>query len=188
MSYDPAADRTVLPPNPGWLFIVLGVVWMVLGLLAIGEPYVATDIAIVFFGALLLFGGALQTIQAFMTMRRHGFLWRLLEGLLSLFVGVLLVSNPVWGATVLTLLIACFLVVGGVLRIVLAFQIRQHGSWIWLLLSGVIEVFLGLLIWTGWPGTSAWVIGLFIGIRMLFQGSSMLALGLALRTLPGERV
>ena len=92
------------------------------------------------------------------------------------------------GATVLTLLIACFLVVGGVLRIVLAFQIRQHGSWIWLLLSGVIEVFLGLLIWTGWPGTSAWVIGLFIGIRMLFQGSSMLALGLALRTLPGERV
>jgi uncharacterized membrane protein HdeD (DUF308 family) len=188
MSLDPAGDRPALPPKIWWLFIVVGVVWMILGLLAIGEPYVATDIAVIFFGVLLVVGGGLQSVQALATMRRHGFLLRLLEGLLSLAVGILLLVDPVQGEIGLTLLIAVFLTIGGFMRIFLAFQLRRLGSWFWLLLSGIIEVLLGLLIWTGWPGTSAWVIGLFIGIRMLFQGSSMLALGLTLRGVRGSRV
>ena len=184
MSLDPAADRPALPPAVWWLFVLLGVVWMVLGLLAIAEPEIATGITVLFLGWLLLIGGVLQTVQAIATMGRHGSLLRLLEGLLCIAVGVLLLIGPQQAAISLTLLIAILLLVGGFLRIFLSFQLRSVGNWFWLLLSGIIEVLLGALIWSGWPGTSEWVIGLFVGIRMLFQGSSMLALGLALRALP----
>ncbi len=180
MSLNPPADRPSMPRHVWWFFVVLGVIWMILGLLAIAEPELATGITVVFIGALLLVGGGAQSVHAFATLRRPGFFLRLLEGLLSIAVGVLLLACPQMGQLYLTLLIAFFLMIGGFMRIFLSLLWRSVGNWFWLLLSGVIEVLLGVLIWTGWPGTSEWVIGLFIGIRMLFQGSSMLALGLAL--------
>ena len=96
-------------------------------------------------------------------------------------VGAVLLADPVGGAIGLTLLIGIFLIVGGVLRFVLGFMVRQAGPWVWLLASGVLEFLLGLLIVTGWPGSAMWVIGQFVGIRMLFSGTSMVALGLSPR-------
>jgi uncharacterized membrane protein HdeD (DUF308 family) len=188
MSLDPTIDRSKLPPASAWLlFVVLGVVWMVLGLLAIGEPHVATNIAVLFLGGLLTLGGVLHIVHAFVSRRWYGFLFRLLEGVLCLLIGgLLLIDNPKIGEMLLTVLLTVILILGGVFRIVLGLQLRQMGNWFVLLLGGVIEVLLGLMIVGGWPQTSEWVIGLFIGIRMLFNGSSMLALGLALRSLPGE--
>lgn len=183
MSLNPAGDPPSLPRHVWWFFVLLGVIWTILGLMAIGEPHIATNIAVVFIGVLLLVGGGAQSVTAFATLRRPGFFLRLLEGLLSIAVGVLLLVDPRQGEIGLTLLIALFLTIGGFMRIFLSLQWRSFGNWFWLLLSGVIEVLLGALIWTGWPGTAEWVIGLFIGIRMLFQGSSMLALGLALSAL-----
>ena len=111
----------------------------------------------------------------------------MLEGLLSIAVGVLLVVDPVQGEIGLTLLLALFLTIGGFMRIFLSLLWRSVGNWFWLLLSGIIEVLLGALIWTSLPTIAPWLIGLFIGIRMLFQGSSMLALGLALNALSRAR-
>lgn len=173
-------------PAGGALFIILGVVWVVLGAAAIIAPWYATMAAILFLGVLLTVGGVLHCIHAFLTRDWEGFLVHLLEGLLNLLVGAILLADPVGGAIGLTLLIGVFLLIGGVLRSTMGFLVRRSRAWGWLLASGVLETILGVIVLTGWPGSAAWVIGLFIGVRMLFAGTSMLALGLAPRPPIGQ--
>jgi uncharacterized membrane protein HdeD (DUF308 family) len=91
-----------------------------------------------------------------------------------------MIENPVAAAVGLTLLVAACLLVGGILRIVLSVAERFDG-WRWLLLNGIISLLLGLSIWRQWPLSGQWVIGLFVGIEILFSGLSWLMLGLAVR-------
>jgi uncharacterized membrane protein HdeD (DUF308 family) len=51
-------------------------------------------------------------------------------------------------------------------------------------LSGIIDLVLGVLIWQEWPASALWVIGLFVGINMIFRGFTWIGLGLSLRALP----
>ncbi len=83
----------------------------------------------------------------------------------------------------MTLLVACFLMVGGVFKIVAALG-YQFAAWGWPLVSGVIDLVLGVMIWQEWPASALWVIGMFVGINMIFRGFNWIALGMALRSLP----
>ena len=92
-------------------------------------------------------------------------------------VGLLFLRAPLNALAVLTLLIACFLMVGGVFKIVSAVSYR-FAAWGWSLASGIIDVILGVMIWQEWPASALWVIGLFVGINLLFRGINWIALGL----------
>jgi len=83
----------------------------------------------------------------------------------------------------LTLLIAMFLIFGGVSRIVVAISFR-FPNWIWLLVHGLINLWLGVAIWQEWPFSGLWVIGLFVGIDMIFNGLSLVMLALAAKKIP----
>ncbi len=80
------------------------------------------------------------------------------------------------------MLIAVFLIMGGTFRIVAALAVRFHHR-AWVMLNGVISLLLGLLIWSQWPVSGLWVIGLFIGIDMIFYGWSLIMLGFTARRL-----
>jgi uncharacterized membrane protein HdeD (DUF308 family) len=97
--------------------------------------------------------------------------------------GMFLIDSPVAAALGLTLIIAAYLMVGGILRIVLAVVERFH-SWGWVLLNGVVSLVLGVSIWRQWPLSGLWVIGLFVGIEMLFSGLAWLMLGMGVRSIP----
>ncbi|HVS36845.1 MAG TPA: DUF308 domain-containing protein, partial [Gemmataceae bacterium] len=97
-------------PAGGVWFVLLGVVWIILGLVLISAPLIATLAAVWIFGLLLVIGGVLHTVHAFTVRDWPGFLLYLIEGLLVLLVGVLLLIDPVGGAIGLTLLIGFFLV------------------------------------------------------------------------------
>jgi len=92
------------------------------------------------------------------------------------------VERPGLGAEVITFMLAIALLVGGSFRIVMALSERFHG-WGWVLLNGIVTLVLGILIWRQWPESSLWVIGLFVGIDMVFAGWSLVMAGLAVRTL-----
>jgi uncharacterized membrane protein HdeD (DUF308 family) len=77
--------------------------------------------------------------------------------------------------------------VGGIFKVVAAVAYR-FAAWGWSLAGGIIDVILGLMIWQGWPASSLWVIGLFVGINFLFRGLNWIALGLALRSLPRTKM
>jgi uncharacterized membrane protein HdeD (DUF308 family) len=98
-------------------------------------------------------------------------------------VGFLMVTRPLEVALPLTLLLAVFFLVSGFFRI-FASLAMQYPSWGWALLSGVINVVLGTIIWAEWPWSGLWVIGMFVGIDMLFRGWSYVVFALAVRRLP----
>lgn len=175
---DPTAVHA-LHDKWGW-FVALGVVLIVLGTVALGTSVVATLVSVLFIGWLLIVGGAMQAAHAFGVRPWSGFFLRLFAGLLTLVVGLLLISNPAAGAVSLTLLIAAFFLVGGLFRISAALTHRLPGRG-WALLSGTVTLFLGILIWAEWPVSGLWVIGTFVGIDMLFDGWSLVTLGLAMR-------
>lgn len=153
---------------------------MVLGAAAIATSTVVTVASMVFLGALLLIGGALQIGYTFSVRNWSGFFLSLLAGILYAVVGFLLIAHPTAGALSLTLLLAAFYIVGGIFRIVGALATRfEH--WGWALFSGIVTLILGLLIWTGWPATGLWVFGLFIGIDLLVYGWFWVMLALAAR-------
>jgi uncharacterized membrane protein HdeD (DUF308 family) len=164
-------------------FVLLGIALIVLGCAALGSVVIASLATAVIIGMLILLGGFAETLGAFWCRGWSGFFLHLLSGVLSIVIGVLFLRAPVDALLALTLLVACFLMVGGIFKIVAALSYR-FGAWGWPLASGIIDLILGVLIWQEWPESALWVIGLFLGINLVFRGINWIALGLALRALP----
>jgi uncharacterized membrane protein HdeD (DUF308 family) len=164
-----------------WLFLALGLVSVIVGLLAISSAFVATLASVVVFGVLLLVAGVTEVVHAVMVRTSRHFALHLLAAALYLLVGLFMLEDPVRAAAVLTLLLAASFLVGGLLRVIFSFAEKFPG-WPWVLLNGVVDLILGVLIWRGWPESSLWVIGVFVGIDLLFHGWSWVILALAVRT------
>jgi uncharacterized membrane protein HdeD (DUF308 family) len=165
-----------------WVFLLgMGVALIVLGVAAISSAFIATLATMVVFGILLLLGAIFQVVTAFWGRGWRGFFLHMLAGILYLVAGVFLIESPAAAAVGLTLLVAAFLLVGGVFRIVVSLVERFDG-WGWSLLNGIVSLLLGAAIWRQWPLDGDWVIGLFVGIEMLFSGLSWVMLGLAVRS------
>lgn len=168
-----------------WLwFVSLGVVLIVLGAVALGSVVIASLAAAVAIGLLLVMGGIAEAIGVVWCRGWSGFFLHLLSGVLSIVVGVLFLRAPVGALAALTLLLACFLMTGGIFKIAAALS-HRFAAWGWAFASGVIDVILGFMIWQEWPASALWVIGLFVGINLVFRGINWVALGLALRAHPG---
>ncbi|HWA99193.1 MAG TPA: HdeD family acid-resistance protein [Pirellulales bacterium] len=170
----------------GVWFIVLGVLLVVAGTAAIVVPAVTvgtTFAATIFLGVLLMVAGVATIINSFWVGQWSGFFLNLLVGILYLAAGFIMTENPVVSAVTLTVFIAVSWIVLGVFRIVSALTIR-FGQWGWALLSGAITTIAGVVIYRHLPFDAAWVIGLLVGLEMLFNGWTWIMLGTALRRIP----
>jgi uncharacterized membrane protein HdeD (DUF308 family) len=174
-----------LQRNWGWL-LALGIGLIVLGLLDIALPAIATLAIGIFVGWLLLIGGVAQIVHAFSARGWKGFVLHLLGGVLYLLVGGWMILNPLLGVLALTLLLAAFLLVQGIFQIALALRIRPARAWGWPLASGVVTALLAILIYAGWPSSALWVIGLLVGIHLLISGVSLTMLALGARAIAHE--
>jgi uncharacterized membrane protein HdeD (DUF308 family) len=166
-----------------WLwFVILGAVLIVLGFVALGSVVIASLAVEMAFGILLLIAGVAEAIGSFWVRRWSGFFLHLLSGILSIVVGVLLVARPAMGLVAITLLVACLFLVSGTFKIVAAIGYR-FAHWGWPLLSGIIDVVLGALILMELPVSAFRVLGLFLGINLIFRGVNWIGLGLALKAM-----
>ncbi len=163
-------------------FMALGVAMVVLGAIAISWACIATITvaATWLFGFFLLVAGIGEIVNSFWVGRWSGMLLHLLVGIMYTLVGFMVIDQPETAAVQLTLLIAIFLMVTGIFRVVFAVAERFAGSG-WVMLNGVITFILGLMIYKQWPASSLWVIGLFIGIDLIFNGWAWIMLSLGLR-------
>jgi uncharacterized membrane protein HdeD (DUF308 family) len=173
---DPADVRA----GRGW-FIGLGILFMLLGGLAIFTPLAASLATTVFLGWLLIAGGLFQGVHAFQNRRWAGSGWAIFSAVLQVIAGVAVIAYPVTGTLTLTLVLATLLVANGVVKIVRAYQHRSMSAWGWLVLDGGLSVVLGLMIGLGWPSSAAWALGMLVGIDFIMGGSSMLMLGILSR-------
>lgn len=158
-------------------FLGIGILLIVLGVIAVIAAFAATMATVLFFGILLLVAGVVQVVHALSAMQWQGFLLHLLGGILYTAIGTLLLIDPVAGAVGLTMLLAFFFIVGGIFKTVLGVQTESA----WFAFNGILDLLLGLLIWLGWPETGTWVIGLFLGIELLFAGISLVLIASRLR-------
>jgi uncharacterized membrane protein HdeD (DUF308 family) len=165
------------------LFLAEGIILVVLGLLAIIVPPIATIAVTIFLGWLFLISGIVGLVTTFWARHAPGFWWSLLSAVLAIAAGIVLLGWPLPGAVSLTLLLIAFFIIEGVLSIMYAFEHKKElsGRWGWMLISGIIDLILAAIIWGGLPGTAAWALGLLVGINMLFGGSAMIAMALHAR-------
>ncbi|MCB4771127.1 HdeD family acid-resistance protein [Ancylobacter sp. Lp-2] len=167
----------------GW-FVALGVILIVAGAIALGSSYglvVGTLISVYYIGAMMVVAGIAQIFHAFAVKGWGGFFFWLLDGLLYLVAGVIAFTNPDLAAAVLTLLLGISLIVGGLFRLVAAFKLRPAAGWGWILFSAIIAILLGIEITVQWPINSMWILGLFLGVDLIFNGFTVLMLGLGLK-------
>jgi len=166
------------------LFLFEGILLVVLGLLAILVPQVASLAVTLLLGWLFAISGIFGLIASFWARQAPGFWWSLLSAVLSIVVGGLLLARPVVGVFSLTYLLIAFFFVEGVVSIMYAIEHRREltGGWVWMLVSGIITLALGVMILAGLPSTAAWALGLLVGIDMVFGGSSLIAVALAARS------
>lgn len=157
---------------------LMGVLFIVLGLVAIVEPLVAGLAVAVLAGWLLLAGGIVHAVSAFRGGGAKTVIWHALLAVLYVLGGLYFVTHPLLGLGTLTLFLATILFIEGVVWVVAYFQLRGN---VWMLLNGVITLVLGLMIWGGWPSSSVWAIGTLLGVNLLMTGMSILFAGAALR-------
>jgi uncharacterized membrane protein HdeD (DUF308 family) len=151
------------------------------GTLALGAAVLATIASVLFFGWLLLVAGAIEVGYAFRQPKWGGVILHVVNGVLGVVAGFILVLHPASGAVVLTLLMAMFFMIGGLFRIITAL-LMHYPHWGWVLLNGLITFVLGVFIWRQMPAAALWIIGMFVGIDLIFCGWSWVMLALALRT------
>jgi uncharacterized membrane protein HdeD (DUF308 family) len=169
------------------LFLVQGVILAALGLLAIGAPLVATVVAVKLAGWLFLIGGIVGIITFFTGRDVPGSIWSFLTAGLAILAGIYLLRHPFIGMMSLTLVLAAFFAAQGVTQI-FASLAHRHAlkSWGWVLLSGIVDIILAAIIMAGWPETSAWVIGLLVGINLFMYGLALIMTSIASRTVADD--
>jgi uncharacterized membrane protein HdeD (DUF308 family) len=110
-----------------------------------------------------------------------GFALKLVTAIVYIAAGISLLAYPLAGAVVLTLVLAIFWTVAGVVKIIHAVSTRHEPNWGWTLFNGIVTLILGLIVWSMWPMASLWVLGLFVGIDLILAGWTIIALGFAAR-------
>jgi len=163
------------------LSILWGVTLIILGMLAVGSPFIAALAVNVIIAWLIVLAGVVHLTVAFHTREAGSLIWRLLVGLAYVCFGVYLIARPALGVVSLTLVLASLFLVEGILNIVLFFRIRPLQGSSWVLIDGIITLLLGLMIYLQWPSSSAWAIGTLVGVSMIISGVTRVMLSLAVR-------
>lgn len=164
-----------------------GGVLIVMGIIAIGLPMVATIAVDIFFGWLFLISGIAGLVTMFRSADVAAFLWSTVTAALSLALGVFLIWRPIEGVYSLTLALTGFFIAEGVFQIVASIAYRKviETAWFWLLASGVCDLILVAVIIVGWPLSAAWTLGLLAGFSLLTSGAAIVMTAFAARDMTG---
>jgi len=150
--------------------IAIGILLVILGLISISIPFIASAILVIALGWLFIIGGIFRIFYAFRDRQLGDFWVKLFLGALQLILGILLLSKVLIGILSIVLAIGIFVFIEGCLEVILAFKIRPAQNWGWVLLSGVITVILGILILNLSPVSALSFLGLLVGINFLISG------------------
>ncbi|OCK58032.1 HdeD family acid-resistance protein [Bradyrhizobium sp. LMTR 3] len=174
------SDTAPLRAKWGWI-LALGVVYLLAGFIALGSVAMATVVSVLVVGVMMIIAGVAEVFSAFQIKSWGKFLLWALLGVLYIIAGFVTFQNPLLAAVLLTLVLGASLVVSGIMRIVLAFSMKREMPWIWVALSGVITLLLGVLILVRWPVSSLYILGLFLAIDLIMAGAGWIGLGFGLR-------
>ena len=177
------SDRAVVGPlrsKSGWI-VALGIVYVIAGVIALSSVVFATRVTVFVVGIMMLISGVAEVVNAFQFKSWGRFLVWLLLGALYIVAGLLTFENPLLAAAILTFLLGIALVVSGVMRLILAFSMRDGMSWTSVVLSGLVTLLLGVIILVHWPVSSLFVLGVLLGVDLVIIGIGWIFVGFGLR-------
>lgn len=182
----PLVRKQVLEMKSSWgWFLALGVILVLVGFAALSAAFVASVAAIAVIGTFALVAAGAEIASALWARQWEGVFLHLLCGVMYAVFGFIVLTKPGLAIITMTMLIAVVLLVSGVFRIALAAALRFH-QWGWALLSGVVSLVLGVMIWQELPESAEWVIGTFVGIDLIFTGWTWIMLALGLKSMPPD--
>lgn len=163
----------------GW-FLFFGVVLLILGLVAISAATFTTMVSIVLLGVIILISGFIMAFNSFSFWwgKGGGFILHFLFALLYLAVGFMLIKHPIQSSISLTLLLGIFYLILGIFRLAAAPAVHAP-RWGWEWFNGIITLLIGIMIMTSWPLSGMFIIGLFVGIDLVFAGWTYIMLSIA---------
>jgi len=154
-----------------------GILSVIFGFIGLYMSTVMTITTILILGIFMLVVGIVFIVESFSSPDWQGKLLNLGLSILYTAAGVVTIVNPIGAAVWFTLFLAVFLGMIGVLRIIMAFQIKSRTrAWAWVAFGGVLNIILGLLVYMGWPESGLWVIGMFISIELIIHGFNAIVL------------
>ncbi len=163
------------------MLMLEGVLLIVLGCLAILLPFLFTVAITLLVGIVLIAGGVVRGYTAFKEHSRRSLFWNLVACVLAIVAGALILFDPFGGALALTAIIIALFIVEGITKIIAAFQHKSEAGWGWVLFAGILDLVLGIVLWVALPEDFLWVIGLLVGISLLFTGWTAVMLAAAMR-------
>jgi uncharacterized membrane protein HdeD (DUF308 family) len=165
------------------LFLAEGIILVILGVIAIVVPQIATLAFTILIGWLFFVAGVVGLFTTAGMRGAPGFWWSLVSAIIAIAAGVVLLLWPVNGTLSLTLVLIAFFIVEGVATILYAIEHKAQLSsrWGWMLVSGIVDLILAGIIFAGLPESATWALGLLVGINMLFGGTAMIGMALAAR-------
>lgn len=166
--------------SSSWLVALLAIAELILGFVLLSFPYILGSSAVWVAGIVLLAVGLMRLIQVF---SRPGYrMWNLLAAIIYFCLGFFFILHTDFSMAVLTLLIGISLLVGGVLRLGVAFSLRSEQGSAWRFFNAIVSIVLGAIVTWGWPNSSTWLLGTIIAVEMIFSGWTLLFLALTPRT------
>ena len=165
------------------LYLGEGILLLVLGLVAIVIPPLATLAVTILFGWLFLLSGVVGLVTTFWMRSAPGFWWSLASAALAILAGGYLLAQPIAGALSLTVVLIAFFIIEGVASVLFALEHRRElsGQWGFMLVSGIVDLVLSVMLIAGLPSTAVWALGLLVGINMVFGGMALIAMALHAR-------
>jgi uncharacterized membrane protein HdeD (DUF308 family) len=163
------------------LAVIIGIVMVVCGFLAIGLPFAAGLSVTVFVGSFLIVGGIAQCFLAFQAGAFGKGLLIFIMGALTAVAGFYLFNQPVAALASITIFLAAYFVVTGIVELLGAFQIRPAEGWGPMLFTGIVTLLLGIMIWRQFPLSGAWAVGVLFGVKLTLSGWSLIFIGRSVR-------
>lgn len=160
----------------GWI-VAYGAFSALLGVVALVLTESATVASVLLIGLFMMVVGVAEVGLGLRARGAGRILAWEAAGVLYLLAGLFAVALPELASAVITLLLGAGLIATGLVRIVLGTRLsgtRSRGA---VVLAGAVTALLGLFIVTGWPASSAFVLGLFLGLDLLVYGLTWIVLG-----------
>jgi uncharacterized membrane protein HdeD (DUF308 family) len=145
--------------------------------LAIAMPFVTGVGVVLSIGLILIATGVAQFLFTFKSRSFGEGALRFVFSLLAIITGIALISQPGAGLATITVFLAVWFLVDGIWSIIAGFRWRPLGGWVWMVIGGVVSIVLSVMIYRQFPESAVWLVGVLVGVRLLFTGFTMIMLG-----------
>lgn len=156
-----------------------GILVLLLGVFSLAAPLLPGLGLVLMVGLALIIAGIVKLIFAFSSETFGRGVLKFIFGALALFVGGALVAKPGAGLATLTLFLAAWFLIDGIFTLVASFSLKQAKGWGWMAFSGLVSIILGVMIYMQFPVSALWLVGVLVGVRLIFTGMAMIMVGAA---------